>query len=224
MNLPDVSTKAKDLPRASDALRRELELDVLLGRLRPRERLVEDELMTRFGAKRHQVRAALADLERTGLVERRPHRGAIVREYGAPEVEELYAFRADLHDLAVARMPLPLQPDEAAALESIAAHHEAAAGEGRLADVILLNEAFHDALFARCGNRYLIDSIRKTGLRSRAIRSYRIGDPALLSQAALEHRAMLAAARSGAREEIADLCRRHILPSKELYLRDRPPA
>ena len=64
----------------------------MLGRLRPRERLVEDELMARFGAKRHAVRAALAALDRAGLVTLRRHRGAAVREYGAEEIEELYAF------------------------------------------------------------------------------------------------------------------------------------
>ena len=33
-----------------------LEFDILFGRLKPRERLIEDVLMQRFGAKRHAVR------------------------------------------------------------------------------------------------------------------------------------------------------------------------
>src|SRR5579862_1938340 len=62
-----------------------LEEDVILGRLHPRERLVEDDLMARFGAKRHVVRQALVALERTGVVERIPNRGARVRAYRSEE-------------------------------------------------------------------------------------------------------------------------------------------
>ena len=57
----------------------------MLGRLHPRERLIEDELMRRFGVKRHVVRRGLADLERMGVVERVPNRGAMVRAYRADE-------------------------------------------------------------------------------------------------------------------------------------------
>ena len=60
---------------------KELELDIVLGRMRPRERLVEDELMTRFNAKRHVVRQALSALEQIGLVERKQNKGAKVKDY-----------------------------------------------------------------------------------------------------------------------------------------------
>ena len=49
-----------------------LEEDIVLGRLHPRERLIEDELMRRFAAKRHVVRRALEDLQQMGVVERVP--------------------------------------------------------------------------------------------------------------------------------------------------------
>ena len=52
-----------------------LETDIVFGRLHPRERLIEDDLMARFGAKRHLVRQALVELERMGLVRRTRNRG-----------------------------------------------------------------------------------------------------------------------------------------------------
>jgi DNA-binding GntR family transcriptional regulator len=208
--------------RASSAsVQAELELDLVLGRFRPRERLIEDELMARFDAKRHVVRSALAELERVGLVERRPNKGAMVREYSSSEVEEIYAFRADLHRIAVERMALPLAPDVVAQLKDLAARHEAAIEAGDLTEVILCINAFHDTLFDQCGNRFLAESIRHLGATSHAIRSYRVGDPELLRQAAEEHRNIIAAAADGQRDLLADLCDRHIQPSKEMYLRDR---
>ncbi len=204
-----------------DEVQKELELDLVLGRLRPRERLIEDELMARFGAKRHVVRSTLAELERLGLVERRPNKGAMVREYTADEVEDIYAFRADLHRLAVERMALPSAPAIVDRLRVIAGWHEAAVEADDLAKVILHNNAFHDLLFDQCGNRIMAEAIRQLASTSHAIRSYRVNDPALLRQAVAEHREMIEAAATGARDALADLCERHILPSKQIYMRDR---
>lgn len=50
-----------------------LEEDIVLGRLHPRERLVEDDLMRRFSVKRHVIRQALSDLEQMAVVERAPN-------------------------------------------------------------------------------------------------------------------------------------------------------
>ncbi len=57
--------------------------DIIFGRLRPRERLIEDDLSTRFGASRHLVRSAFSDLEKLGLVTRRPNKVARCPEASA---------------------------------------------------------------------------------------------------------------------------------------------
>ena len=57
--------------------------DILFGRLLPRERLVEDDIIARTGATRHAVRAALQALARDGLVVHLPNRGAQVRGFTA---------------------------------------------------------------------------------------------------------------------------------------------
>ena len=81
--------------------------DIIFGRLRPRERLIEDDLSTRFGASRHLIRSAFSDLEKLGLVSRRPNKGAIVRDFSPREVEEMYEMRALLQAEAIRRIPLP---------------------------------------------------------------------------------------------------------------------
>lgn len=202
----------------------ELELEVVLGRMRPRERLIEDDLMARFGAKRHVVRSALSELEKRGLIERRQNKGARVREYSRDEVKALYEFRSELHRLAVTKMPLPIPAAVVRRLETLASAHEEAVAEGQLAKVIALNNEFHDCLFDQCGNTFLAATIRQMAAATIAIRSYRIGDPALLTQAAREHREMIEAARFGRGEKLLELCTRHILPSRDLYLRDHAAA
>ncbi|MBA2665648.1 MAG: GntR family transcriptional regulator [Trueperaceae bacterium] len=204
-----------------DDVTRALELDIVFGRIRPRERLVEDELMERIGAKRHQVRAALAQLEQLGIVERRMNRGAIVRDFSVEEVEDLYEMRDHLHLLAVAKMDLPFSRTRVDRLRAIQARHDAAILGARLENVLDSNNAFHDELFDGCGNRYLAEAIRRHAWLSHAIRSYRIADREMLEQARKEHGEMIEVGAIGDRAALAELCTRHIQPSKLAYLDSR---
>jgi DNA-binding GntR family transcriptional regulator len=207
-------------PATSADVAHELELAIVLGRIRPRERLIEDELMERFGAKRHVVRKALADLEARGLVERQQNKGARVRDYSRAEVTALYEFRAELHLMAVMKMPLPLAEPVLQALEQTHKRHQGAVARGDLAAVIAENNRFHEILFAECGNVFLAQTIERMAAATNAIRSYRIGDAGKLTLAVEEHAQMIDAARRGDRVHLATLCRHHILPSRDMYLSD----
>ena len=52
---------------------RSIEEDIVLGRRQPRERLVEQDLCELFQTHRGDVRLALFELEKKGLVERIPN-------------------------------------------------------------------------------------------------------------------------------------------------------
>ena len=75
------------LVRLSTAVRiaRKLEEDIVLGRRHPRERLVEQDLCDEFHTHRGDVRAALFELEKIGIVRRIPNRGAVVRDLSPEE-------------------------------------------------------------------------------------------------------------------------------------------
>ena len=98
-----------------------LEEDIIFGRLRPRERLVEDDIMKRFGVKRHVVRQALMRLESMGLVTRAPNKGALVRDFSLHELDQIYEMRELLQERAVERIPLPAQPELTSELRRIQA-------------------------------------------------------------------------------------------------------
>src|SRR3712207_6423603 len=122
---------------------RALELDILFGRLKPRERLVEDTLMARFSTKRHVVRRALDDLEHMGFVVRAPNRGAAVRDFTVQDVEEIYELRELLQHRAAERIELPGEPDFVQTLTEIQRRHDAAVAAGDLRTVDHVNDAFH---------------------------------------------------------------------------------
>lgn len=200
-----------------------LELDIIFGRLKPRERLVEEELASRFDAKRHVVRSALNELEKLGIVVRRPNRGVLVRDYSTGEVEELYDMRAALHRLAVERISFPFDKKTLSQLKAIQKEHGKAIRRNDLQAVFDANNRFHDTLFGACGNRYLTEAIHQHAWLSHAIRSYRIGDPGLLAQAREEHEEMIQALEAGDRKRLRELCVKHIEPSKKAYLQSQAP-
>jgi DNA-binding GntR family transcriptional regulator len=197
---------------------RTLEADIIFGRLKPRERLVEDMLMERLGATRHQVRQALAELERIGIVVRERNKGCAVRYFPPAEVEHIYELREVLQAHAARRIPLPAPDALTERLEAIHATHRRAVERGDLRAVHRLNSDFHNELFAACGNPHLVDAIAHYAWLAHAIRSYRVADPRLLRQACEEHGAMIAALRQGDRNALVRLVVDHIQPSKEAYL------
>lgn len=195
-----------------------MEEEIIFGHLKPRERLVEDALMERYGAKRHVIREALAELERLGIVVRERNKGSAVRDFQSDEVEALYEMRALLHEHAAKRIPLPASRHLVSELKEIHRQHSRAVDAGDLRLVYRLNNQFHDTLFSACENPYLIRAISEHAWLAHAIRSYRIGDPKLLDQAREEHALMIEALRTGDRKELLRLCVDHINPSKEAYL------
>ncbi|WP_306150163.1 MULTISPECIES: GntR family transcriptional regulator [unclassified Roseibium] len=198
----------------------ELELRIVLGRLRPRERLVEEELILELGVKRHIVRSAFLELERRHLVERRPNKGARVRHYSVEEVNALSDFRADLHRLAVSKIKCPISTKSLAELRRIARAYETAGHARDYAKAVALDATFHTCLFELCENKYLSASINEMSAAARPIDCFRIADPATLSRAVADHRQIFEAATRGNAGELAELCVNHVFASSDTYIRD----
>lgn len=191
--------------------------DILFGRLLPRERLVEDDLVGRLGAKRHVVRAALQSLVAHGLVVHAQNRGAHVRDFSAAEVEEITGMREVLHAEAARRLPMPAAPDLLDRLEAHCTAHAQAVEQGALSAIHRENELFHQVLFDACGNRYLAASIAQHARLSLPFRCHALADPALARQARDEHRAMVAALAAGDRDALVRLCVNHTSFAKRSY-------
>lgn len=84
----------------SEQVKEELLDDILSGRVKPGDRLVESQIAKRMGISQSPVREALRDLVAMRFVEVQPHKGARVRSIGRREILEIYPVRAALEDLA----------------------------------------------------------------------------------------------------------------------------
>ncbi len=193
--------------------------DIIFGRLRPRERLIEDDLSIRFGASRHLIRSAFFDLEKIGLVTRRPNKGAIVRDFSPRDVEEIYEMRALLQAEAARRIPFPADAAFIDRLEAIHYQYCEAVDQHDLKRVCTLNNEFHSAMFSACNNRCLAGMIQRIWVETLGIRCYAIGDPLLLARSRAEHRKMIDAIKAGERNKLVQLCVNHIWPALQAYKR-----
>jgi DNA-binding GntR family transcriptional regulator len=196
-----------------------IEEDIVFRAYHPRERLVEDELMQRFAAKRHIVRRALAELERDGFVLRKPNSGAQVRALTAKETTELYAVREILEASCAKLIPLPVEARRLAPIEKIQRAHAAAIAANDVRAVFRANLAFHEAVFRLSGNDALVDAIADFARRTHPVRLTTLVTEEYREQARSEHEEILRALRKGDRPQLVAMCARHLKPALKAYLR-----
>lgn len=195
-----------------------LEQEIALGRLLPRERLIEEDLARRFQVGRHVVRQAISDLQAKGLVTRPPNRGAAVKDISPDEVEQIYAVRCLLERYAAELIPLPLKGDLHDRLVAIDGQHRQAITDRNLAEVYRHNLEFHRVFFSACSNATLVECIEQFALKSHSVRSHSIADQRLLQRAADEHGLMLQALSDGDRPTLVRLVEAHVQPAKQAYI------
>jgi len=181
---------------------------ILTGEIKGGERLVHEDLATRFGTSRIPVRDALKRLVFDGLVDANDRGVCHVSTFGPEDVEEIYALREMLEGHAVVRATAQLSDDEIAELERLQGEIEAAAESGDKEAYVELNQTFH---------REIYDSADQPRL-ARLIYGLWQGMPPLtpmaienrLVHAAREHRPILAALRERDGQAASQAMQAHI--------------
>ena len=193
--------------------------DIVFGRLNPRERLVEADLVVRFRTHRAAVREALLALEQVGLVDRQRNKGASVRDLQPEQVEHIYAVRMLLETGAAESLPLPLRPKALREIIAIQHQHEKAVKSQDLRRVFDQNNRFHRYLYAQVGNPMLIEMIEVCALRALTVRFHPYMDPAFLAKVCGDHWAMIDACEQCDRLRLVTLVQEHLPLAKDRYLK-----
>jgi DNA-binding GntR family transcriptional regulator len=196
-----------------------LEDDIIFGRLEPGLRLTEDMLMARYDASRHFVRQSLVEMERRGIVRREKNIGATVRSYSQAEVRQIYEVREMLTRQAALMVALPASQaliDELRRLQDV---YRLRAEEGDLRGIHDANDAFHIALFAACGNPYLVGTLQDYMNLTLTMRAKNLADSNGLRLSISQHELMIALLQARDVWAFAQLCVDHMQTSKADYLR-----
>lgn len=201
----------------ADPLTQELENDVIFGVYPPGARIIEDRVMETYGAKRHAVRNAFAELEARGLLLRRPNRGVEVVDFTPDEVDALYDVRIILETAAAQRTNLPCDPEIATRLDDIARRHEKAVKEYNFRSVFWLNQEFHEVQYSCCGNPRLAELIGKHARAAQPIRVVKYEDEIHMEQIVSQHRDIIAAMRGTSQDALVAAVRAHLPASAKAY-------
>jgi len=183
--------------------------DIVGGELEPGQQLVEARIAEEFGVSKTPVREALIRLQRDGLVEIEPYRGARVLQPAEQDVIEIFELRLCI-ETHIARELAGRQPVEVLTRlrKSIIASRAALDRRDHRAFLKSLRD-FNDALAAGCGNqrmakvlselRNVLELIGNTSLRApgrehRSIDEHEAiasaierGDPEAAMRATAEH-------------------------------------
>lgn len=99
-----------------DQIARIIREDIFSARLRPRQRINQDEIAEGFGVSRLPVREALILLESEGLVDTIPHRGTFVHAITRDDIRDHYTVFGLVAGLAVERAATRLTNEQLAAV------------------------------------------------------------------------------------------------------------
>ncbi len=198
-------------PSQADRLRAKIEHDILSFNWKPGERLDESKLAEKYGTSRTPVREALRQLSSNGLVEIRPHKGAIVAKLGLRELVELLEVMAELEG-ACGRLAAKacLKSDLDAIREAHNAGHqlvETNDTEGYKK----ANENFHETIYRASRNSHLYKLVIGVRNRVAAYRRLRLDHVARLSQSHAEHEQIVDAIERGQPSEADRLLQEHVL-------------
>ncbi|WP_298720662.1 GntR family transcriptional regulator [uncultured Ferrovibrio sp.] len=149
----------------ADTLRQRIADEILVGKLPPGTRLEEQDLADRFGVSRTPVREALKALVETGLVDIRPHRGAVVATPSRQHMRDLFEVMRELEAICARYAAQRMTSAERKKLADLHEQSRQMVRDGEVEAYAALNVAFHSCIFEGTHNTALVEN--STAVRRR---------------------------------------------------------
>jgi DNA-binding GntR family transcriptional regulator len=193
----------------SQAIYAALRERILSNDIAPGTRLVMRDVANEYDASDIPVREALRMLERDGLVEATPYRGARVTTLTAKEVEETYFIRSHLESIATGLAAERITDAELAQLDVLMSGMQAAVDAHDGPRFSELNVEFHRTIVASCGNDMLRELTMDIWQRHSGFQRVFRMVPDRPAKSQSEHEGIMAALRDRDAERAAKLALLH---------------
>ena len=159
---------------------------IIQGKLKPGEKILEAQLAEDLNISRTPIREAIRLLECEGFVELLPRRGAIVKEFSEKDLEDTVEVKACLETLAAELVIDKVSDKIISKLESIIDNELKILNEKKTGDTIyrFLRELskFHDTIIELCDNRQLVDLNIKIENHIKRYRFFYLSHPEILQE------------------------------------------
>ncbi len=187
---------------------------IVSKKLRPGQKIVQEQLAEQLGISRTPLRDALQMLEAELLVESIPRRGVIVRKFSNREIIEIYDCRIALESTAIQLFTDKASQSQIDLLRRLMEPFES------LSDIDEkkyqgADSQFHNTIIKNCGNRFLYQLFQKGNLLI-CIDSIGLVRPP--QETLQEHLDIVTAIHQRDGGKAVDLLREHLEKSKRLIL------
>lgn len=170
---------------------------VVTGRLKPGERVPEQEIAESFGISRTPIREAFRQLESEGFITVTPRKGAVVSPITDKDVSEFYAIKSLLEGFAAKTACLTLTPKELKRLETLNSQMEKYAERNDVKGFFRLDNQFHDTFLKACGNEKLCTLIHQLVAQFERFRITALALPGRMRDSVRQHNEIIEAFKSG---------------------------
>lgn len=175
----------------------ELQEDILTGKLRSGEKLTEQKICNEYKVSRTPVREALRHLEKDGLIENIPNRGAFVVGFSQQDIEDMHILRADYEIHAVRWAIERITEEEFSEMEETFEFMEFYTIKKDLNKMQSINAAFHQIIYNATHNRMLKQLLTSYQVYLKFLNPSNYYAPDYLSTVLNEHRAIFEAFKAG---------------------------
>lgn len=191
---------------------------IIIGELRPGERLMEVQLAEKMGVSRTPVREAIRKLELEGLVNMIPRKGAHVAELSVKDIMDVLEVRASLDGLATALAAERITDDELKELKFINGQFATYIEKENINSSIKKDVEFHDIIYKASRNDKLIAILNNLREQVQRFRVIYIKDYSSPKNLIKEHNDIFEAMETRNPESARGLAKTHIVNQEATIL------
>lgn len=196
-----------------------LEDMIIKGKLRPGQRIKEQEISSQLGISRPPVREAFKILEAEGLVRREPRRGVFVSEVTKNDIWEIYTLKIALYTLAVTLAIDRISDNDIEKMEKIVIQMEMIVNDSN-PDIIKyeeLNNLFHETTTIIAGHGRLKKMVQSLNNQIKRVSYRSFTKEGHLISSCRYHRQILEAIKIRDRVLAERLTKEHIVKGLEVH-------
>jgi DNA-binding GntR family transcriptional regulator len=201
----------------AEELRLQLADEIVRGALPPGAALDETDIARRFSVSRTPVREALRQLVASGLVEARPHRGAVVARPSIERLTDMFEAMAELEALCAGLAAERMTPVERHRLEAVHEELRVLSHAGNPDRFHAVNERFHNTIYAGSQNAYVAEMTLATRVRVQPFRRAQFRNLGRLAKSHAEHDRVVVAILRGDKAGASAAMRDHIELVRDEY-------
>ncbi len=206
--------------RDFDEVLEHIEFKIFSKILRPRERLIEREIMEEYQISRDTVRKILKDLSFKHLIKHSANKGSVVAEPTRTDVDDIYQTRILLESYAIDFVTTNIKAADFKKIKSHARDFKKSLREENLRGLFTYNRLFHGAIFETCNNRVVSEMIDLLRKRSHIWYNYFAGNPLYRKMSIKEHTIMIECLEKREATKLKKVNKKHLSRGYNSYKAD----